>query len=130
VQSDDGYTHLLMLDNGYPRHDGLDYVYDDAYSRAIEYRIDEERRLVDIVFEYGDSDRRSPEYFLSEICGNVVLTEESDRLLVLDGVAGTRIELDYPQATERWRMRCSPLELCEYRLEWYPSLYERDWYYR
>lgn len=130
VGSDDGYLHLLMLDNGLPRHDGVDYVYEDAYSRAIQYRIDEERRLVDIVFEYGESDRSSSEYFLTEICGNVVLTEEADRLLVLDGDTATRIELNYPDGRERWRMQCDPIELCEYRLEWYPSLYERDWYYR
>lgn len=129
VPSSDGYLHLLMLDNGYPRHDGEEYVYAEPYSRVIEYRIDEERGLVDIAFEWGDRDVHSPEYFFTEVCGNVVLTEEADRVIALDGVGGTRIDLSYPEGHERWRMECQPVDICEYRVEWFPSLYERTWYY-
>lgn len=130
VDPDDGRLHLLTLDNGYPRHDGTEYRWDLAWSRVVQLDIDQDRMLVDLDFSWGSEDPGADDWFFSSTCGNAVMTQGGDRVLAMDGENSTRIDISYPEGDERWRMTCETTEWCEYRVQWYPSLYETDWSYR
>jgi hypothetical protein len=130
VEGDDDRLHLLMLDNGYPRHDGFRYRWDLYYSRIVQVALDEESMLAELEFEYGSSDYSDPSWFFSSTCGNSELLADGQRVMTLDGEDATMIEASYPEGEERWRMSCVTLEWCEYRVQWHPNLYETDWIYR
>ena len=127
VDDQDGRLRLIMLDNGMPRHNGNRYVWNLYYSRILEFRIDEETMLTDIVYEYGARQEDDPEWFFSATCGNALLLQDGARALTIDGENATMIEASYPEANERWRMECNTTEWCEYRVHWFPNLYETNW---
>lgn len=125
LPSDDGRLRLLLLDNGLPRHNGTEYVWEDAYSRAVLMRVDEDRGLAELEWTYGSEQSGRRDYFFSQTCGNAQLLEGDDRLLVTDGEDAMRILVAYPSGRGLWRMVCQKTEWCEYRVTWFPSLYER-----
>lgn len=127
VEDNSGRLRLIMLDNGMPRHNGNHYVWNLHYSRMLEFRIDEETMLTDIVYEYGAREHDDPEWFFSATCGNALLLQDGARAMTIDGENATMIEASYPEAEERWRMECNTTEWCEYRVHWFPSLYETNW---
>lgn len=71
--------NLLVFDNGFVRHWGTG----DAYSRAVEYEIDESAMTVRQVWSYGRS--RGEAYF-SRIISDVDELPETGNLLVAPGV--------------------------------------------
>lgn len=127
IERDGPRYRLLMLDNGYPRHDEEDYRWDLTYSRILQLQIDEETMLADIDFEYGATSNRDNDWMFSSTCGNSELLPGEDAALTLMGESKTMLEVSYPEGEKRWALACTSSEWCEYRVHWYPSLYELDW---
>lgn len=75
-------------------------------------------------WRYGSSDTASDEHFYSSICGGASLLADGERLLTQAAEQGLRLELSYPEGEERWRMQCDQLDICEYRLRAWPSVYD------
>lgn len=103
--------HLLVFDNGYYRH-FFDYSYyynyqgpdpntgEDGYSRAVEYEIDETRRTVRQVWQFGHERYRTS---YAPGCSSVQYLPETDHVLFcpgvgtanVNGLGGQIIEVDY-----------------------------------
>jgi len=129
LSSSGGRTRLLMLDNGYPRHDDTGVRWDLYYSRVVEMEYDEGTMLASIRYEAGSTNGRSEDYFFSTTCGNTEMLPGDTSILVLDGENHQLREVGYPDGALRWTADVESREWCLYRAHWYPSLYETTWRY-
>lgn len=118
VAHDGARLRWMLFDNGYPRHDGDAIEWDLAYSRVVEFDIDEETRLASTPFVYTGGG----EVFFSSTGGNAELLPDGTRVLFLDSEAQTAQEIGYPGGEDRWRMTCDYHGDAMYRIRWYPSL--------
>jgi hypothetical protein len=118
---------IVMLDNGYPRHDESGPNWGLTYSRIVEMTFDQSSGLAQLDFEYGD--RAGPDHFFSSTCGNALLLPDGERAMALAGEQKVFIEVSYPEGERRWTMRCDTVDWCTYQVHWFPSLYETGWIY-
>jgi len=127
-QSRDGSrARFLVFDNGVVRPHGLD---PDAYSRVVEFELDEEAMRATIPFEYGSSVPGDEDHFLSVGLGDADMQPGGESVLTNKGGGGDPwiTEIRYPQGDKRWQFGCSGT-IWFYRVDFYPSLYERTWWY-
>lgn len=124
---DGSRTRFLVFDNGVVRPAGLD---PDAYSRVVEFELDEERMLATIPFEYGSSVPGDEHNFLSVGLGDADLQPGGDSVLFTKGGGGDPwiAEISYPHGEKQWQYGCEGT-IWFYRVDYYPSLYERTWWY-
>ena len=127
LDSEGPRLRLVMLDNGYPRHDETGPNWGLAYSRFVEVELDQGSGLAQLDFEYGK--RMGPDHFFSSTCGNALLLPDGERAMGIAGEQNTFIEVSYPEGERRWSMRCESIDWCSYQVHWFPNLYETDWIY-
>ncbi len=125
----DGRIHLMMLDNGFPRRDRTGYRWDLTYSRVVQFELDPATQQAELEFSWGSTEPGGEGWFFTQACGGTQLTDDPGRVIFSTGETATRVELAYPEGEERWRMTCQTRDFCEYRVQWFPSLYETDWAY-
>ena len=92
--------NIMVFDNGAIRN----YSNGPTYSRAVEYKIDEENKSVQQIWEYGKN--RGAE-FHSAIVSDVDFLDESDHVLITSGFiltgdthSGKIVEVDYKTGKE------------------------------
>jgi len=88
--------NLLMFDNGFARN----YTNPNFYSRAVEYKIDEENRTVQQVWQYGKE--RGDEFF-STLISDVDKLPNTGNILITSGhIKGNSkiTEVTYPEGEE------------------------------
>ena len=127
LDSEGPRLRLVMLDNGYPRHDEYGPNWHVAYSRFVEVELDQGSGLAQIDFEYGK--QSGPDHFFSSTCGNALLLPDGQRALGMAGESKTFIEVSYPEGERRWTMSCDSIDWCTYQAHWFPNLYETGWIY-
>lgn len=132
-EHDGARTSFTVFDNGYYRDDGSG-GWTSAYSRIVEYRLDEETMLAEQVFAYGPPHPAHPEYLYAWGMGGARILRGDDRVAwssgygVGAGYAGPFLrEVSYPDGELLWTLDCVDYGDGFYRVSWFPSLYELDW---
>jgi len=126
LERGDARGRLLMFDNGYPRReaDGS-YRWDVYESRAIEVAYDEVAKTAAVTWSWPEE--AGEDSFFSYYCGNAELLPGDDAVMLMDGQGSRMVEVGYPTGGRRWEMQCPSVEVCAYRVRYFPSLYERGW---
>jgi len=112
----DGRVRMLVFDNGSARLDA------DAASRVIELELNEDTMAVELLHEVDG--------FFSPFYGDADLLPGGDRLQYVVGLSTEpRIaEVSWPDGEALWTMTCPDVQLL-YRVSFFPSIYERAWWY-
>ena len=113
----DGELRLLVFDNGTRRPEG-----DGKRSRVVELALDEASRAVSVIGEVDG--------FFTAGHGDADLLPGRDRLQYVVGWSETPSveEVRWPDGEALWRMDCPDSDEL-YRSTFFPSLYERGWWY-
>ncbi len=126
-------TQFTLFDNGYYREDDSG-AYTSAYSRIVEYRLDEDTLLAEQVFSYGPADPYDSEYLYAWGMGDAEVLPDEARVAwssgygVGYGYGGPFLrEVSYPDGELLWSLDCFDYGSGFYRFNWFPSLYELDW---
>lgn len=129
-------TQFTVFDNGFYRH-GDDGGWAPNYSRVVEYRLDEDSMRAALVFDYGPTRESDPEYLYAWGMGGVMVLQDEARIAwssgygLGNGWSGPFLrEVSYPDGELLWSLDCVDYGDGFYRVWWFPSLYERDWWVR
>jgi hypothetical protein len=134
VEFDGDRTTFTLFDNGFYRMNDAGEFVSDAYSRMVEYRLDETSMLGEIVWEYGPRDGTDPDYLYAWGMGGAQKLPDGARAAwasgygVGNGWGGPFLrEVSYPEGELLWSYDCVDYGAGFYRVAWYPSLYEFDY---
>lgn len=107
---------MFVFDNGNIRPS------DEGFSRVIELELDEQAMTATLISEVGG--------FFVEGHGDADLLPGKDRLQYVIGWEGTPYveEVSWPGGEPLWRLDCPEVHEL-YRATYFPSLYERTWWY-
>jgi len=128
----DGRARFLVFDNGNVRvdRDGEPLI-GAPYSRVAELEIDEHAMRAQLVWAYGPDDVGDPRHFFAAGVGDADMLPGGDRVQFVVGASAETPfvgEVSYPDGELLWQLQCDPVEWL-YRVAYYPSLYERTWWY-
>jgi hypothetical protein len=132
VERDGARVRFLIMDNGNLRamDDGVPAP-GPAYSRVLEFVIDEDTMRASLTFEHGERDPVEPGHFYVEAHGDADMLPGDGAVVFTRGLEPDMAisEIGYPGAEERWRFSCDggSSERRLYRVNYFPSLYETTW---
>ena len=94
--------------------------------QMVALELDEAAMRAAPVFEYGGRSRESPEHFYSYGGGDADRLPGGDAVLFVSGWQFPTLigEVSYPEGQERWRYECQDVGEGQYRVNYFPSLYE------
>ncbi len=124
-------TRFLVFDNGSVRPGpGGEPSWEGLHSRVPEFELDEATMRATIHFDHGSPEEGADDHFFSDGVGDADRMPGGGGVVFVAGWAEppTITEVSYPDGAFRWRLTCwGQGEL--YRVNFFPSLYDRTWWY-
>ncbi len=127
LDSDGARIGLVMLDNGYPRHDADGPNWNLRYSRFVQMEVNQDAARAQLDFTYGRI--TGPDRFFTSTCGNALLLPDGERALGMVAETDEMVEVSYPEGERRWSMECDTTDWCSYQVHWFPNMYDTTWMY-